>query len=159
MIISNNDTALTATGTVGLWCGQAQVAGDDCLATNQKYDNLVIIDQPRRIISWDWIDRIISSALAWNKPKGNWYMFPVIHERGVRHALATMLDKSGRFSNVIGYQDKPDEQALSFIRCPNDDYSKIEINYKVTNLIKRQEIEALGKSINPKFEIEGTYAE
>jgi hypothetical protein len=160
-IISSTDNTLTAAGTAGLVCGQAQVSGDDC-NTTLRNDDFIIIDQPRRVIN-SRLDFITEAKADEQVRDGRWYISPLVHERGVWQPKIETLKAECSTSNVIN-PSKP--SVLSYVKCR--DYSKLDTDKEIkfvydeskTPLDKEaiEMLERIGKPIDSNFNPLGTYA-
>jgi hypothetical protein len=154
-IISNTDNALTSVGSAGIWCGQVQVANDDCDGLEGlRMDNFSVY-APQIVWNFDGA----TDAYADDEPlNGRWYLSPVVHLDGARYAKVAVLDSRCATTSTIGDFDVPDEQALSYVDC--DDYSNIENDNDVRLLYigdirkdktAKKMIDGIGRQISPSF--------
>jgi hypothetical protein len=158
-IISSTDNTLTSAGTAGLVCGQAQVSGDDC-NTTLRFDNFIIIDQPRRVFN-SRLD-FIPEARAEEVRDGRWYVSPLVHERGVWQPKIETMKAECSTSNVI---DPSKPSVLSYVKC--EDYSKLDNDTEIKFIYDEAKkpldskaikmLEGIGKPIDQNFNPLGIY--
>jgi hypothetical protein len=125
-IISNSDNALTSTGSAGVWCGQAQVANDDCDTTGHRFDNFcTYLTQ----VASNFPDFATNAYASDFVHTGRWYLSPVVHDRESRIAKVALIDKRCAANATIGDYDVPGELSLVYMDCP--EYSKIESDQSI----------------------------
>jgi hypothetical protein len=160
-IISSTNNALTAAGTVGMVCGQAQVSGDDCSAT-LFFDAVILIEQPRRMMN-SKLDFIPEARAEEQIRDGRWYISPLVHEGGVWQPKIETLKAGCSTSNVI--DPLKSQRVLSYVKCK--DYTILENDPEIKfiwdeakeplNETTKEWIKMLGQSIDDNFDPLGTY--
>lgn len=129
LIISNSDNTLTSAGKAGIWCGQVQVANDDCDTTGQRFDNFSVTTYPTQIVDADIFTR---DAYAADEVihTGRWYISPVVHVGDVRTPKIGVIDKNCSWSAGIGDADVENEWSLVYTSCK--DYQKLDTDKDLT---------------------------